>query len=390
MASKDMSRTEKSQRPASIGREVRIENEDLKARLNVLTSAAAQNEAILRKTQERELELLQAETLPALLEVLVRGFHESYGLDATTLILRDPQHDIRHLLLGGGQRLDDFPGVTLVDSLIGLAPPFGLECRPWLGPYSPVEHRALIGQGRPIESIAIIPLRRQQRLTGLLVFGSANKQRFTPQHGTDFLAHLGVIAAVCMENVVNRARLLRSGITDFLTGWHNRRYLHTRLKEELARAQRLGTSVACMMIDVDLFKNVNDSFGHLGGDEVLRELAKRIDGQIRASDTAARFGGDEFAILLPDTDVTSAVQLAERIRQVTCSKPVEIGEGRSHALSLSIGVAAIQPQRNGHDLNGLADKLLSDADAALYQAKDEGRGRVRKQPENKPAERPLS
>ncbi|MCI0437477.1 MAG: GGDEF domain-containing protein, partial [Gemmatimonadetes bacterium] len=111
-------------------------------------------------------------------------------------------------------------------------------------------------------------------------------------------------------------------------------------------------------------------------DHVLRELAQRIDGQIRGSDTAARFGGDEFAILLPETTADEAAQLAERIRLVVCSVPVDVGDGRSHTLSLSIGVAAVHPGRSDRDLKAIADGLLAEADAALYRAKAQGRGRV--------------
>ncbi len=349
---------------------------ELRARLHTLTDEAATNEAILRKTQERELELLKAESLPVLLRALVTGLAGSYSLDAVTLVLLDPQHEIRHLLIGGGERLEDLPGVMFVDSLTSLAPAFVALHRPWLGPYIGADHQLLFPGGRPLRSIALIPLTRQDRLTGTLNFGSTDEKRFTRHHATDFLTHLGVIAAVCIENAINRARLLRSGMTDFLTGWHNRRYLHTRIKEELARAQRHGTSVACLMIDVDHFKQTNDVHGHLAGDQVLRELAQRIDGQIRGSDTAARFGGDEFAILLPETGVAEAAQLAERIRQIVCSAPVELGDGRSLPLSLSIGAAALQPRREERDLKGMADRLLTEADAALYRAKAQGRGRV--------------
>ncbi|HKE44781.1 MAG TPA: DUF484 family protein [Steroidobacteraceae bacterium] len=349
---------------------------ELKTRLGALTSEAATNEVILRKTQERELELLKAESLPVLLRALVTGLASSYSLDTVTLVLLDPQHEIRHLLIGGGERLEDFPGVMFVESLTALAPSFVALHRPWLGPYIGSDHQLLFPGGRALRSIALIPLTRQDRLTGTLNFGSTDDKRFTRHHGTDFLAHLGVIAAVCIENTINRARLLRSGMTDFLTGWHNRRYLHTRIKEELARAQRHGSSVACLMIDVDHFKQTNDLYGHLAGDQVLRELAQRIDGQIRGSDTAARFGGDEFAILLPDTGVTEAARLAERIRQIVCSAPVDLGDSRSLALSLSIGAAAIAPQREERDLKAMADRLLAEADSALYRAKAQGRGRV--------------
>jgi diguanylate cyclase (GGDEF)-like protein len=373
-----MARKETVRSTATTGprREAEEELRELRSQLRILTDEAAKNEVILRKTQERELDLLKAESLPALLKVLVHGLGDSYALDAVTLVLLDPQHETRHLLIGGGQRLEDFPGVMFVESLTGIAPPFANLQRPWLGPYVGSDHQLVFPGGRPLRSVALIPLLRQDRLTGTLNFGSLDPKRFTRHHATDFLAHLGIIAAVCLENAVNRARLLRSGMTDFLTGWHNRRYLHTRIKEELARAQRHGTPVACLMIDVDHFKQINDAFGHLAGDHVLRELAQRIDGQIRGSDSAARFGGDEFAILLPETGTAEAAQLAERIRQIVCSTPVGVGGGRTHPLSISIGVAAVSPGRGERDLKAVADGLLAEADAALYRAKARGRGRV--------------
>lgn len=349
---------------------------DLKARLRAQREAAAKNEVILRKTQERELELLRAESIADLLRVLAVGLAESYALDAVTLVLLDPQHEIRHLLIGGGERLEDFPDVAYVDSFENLGSELAILGKPWLGPFAAATHARLFPRARALRSIAIIPLWRQRRLTGLLNFASADARRFTRHHGTDFLSHLGIIAAVCVENAVNRARLLRSGLTDFLTGWHNRRYLHTRIKEELARAQRHASSVACLMIDVDYFKQINDARGHLAGDEMLRELARRIDAQTRASDTAARFGGDEFAILLPETTQADAVHLAERILHSACTVPVDLGAQGSERLSLSIGVAALRPQREERDLLAVADRLLAQADAALYRAKSGGRGRV--------------
>jgi diguanylate cyclase (GGDEF)-like protein len=171
---------------------------------------------------------------------------------------------------------------------------------------------------------------------------------------------------------------MRSGFTDFLTGWHNRRYLHTRLKEELARAQRRGASVACLMVDLDHFKRVNDTYGHLVGDQVLREIAQRIDGEIRDSDAAARFGGDEFAILMPETDAEQAQKLAQRILHAVCASPVSVNAAGTQSIkvTLSIGIAAISPQRHDQDLKALADRLLAEADAGLYRAKSGGRQRI--------------
>ncbi len=349
---------------------------ELKVKLRALREAAAKNEVILRKTQERELELLRAETLPDLLRVLVRRLGESYALQAVTLVLLDPDHEIRHLLIADGERLEDFPDVLFIDNPNDIGATLGTLGRPWVGPFAANPHSRLFTRGAVVRSLALIPLLRQKRLTGILSFGAADVRRFTRHHGTDFLAHLGIIAAVCLENAVNRARLLRSGLTDFLTGWHNRRYLHTRMKEELARAQRHGASVACLMIDVDHFKQLNDTRGHLAGDQMLRELARRIDAHTRTSDTAARFGGDEFALLLPETGLAEAVRLAERILQAVGSTPVDLGPAGRERLSLSIGVGALRPSRDERDLGAAADRLLARADSALYRAKAGGRGRV--------------
>jgi diguanylate cyclase (GGDEF)-like protein len=266
--------------------------------------------------------------------------------------------------------------VQFVDALPVLAPQLASLHRPWLGRFVRPDHGLLFPAAqKELQSLALLPLRRQARTSGVLCFGSRDVERFTHRHGADFLQHLGSVVAVCIENACNRARVLKSGLADYLTGWHTRRYLHARLREELARAQRQGGHVACVMIDVDWFKEINDTYGHLGGDEAIREIASRIEAEIRASDTAARFGGDEFSLLLPDTTLADAGRLAERIRAAVSATPVEIGHGQFHPVTLSMGAAAVQPTRADTDLKSLADRLLADADAALYRAKADGRNR---------------
>src|SRR5277367_386317 len=285
------------------------DNEELKKRLAEMTAEAANNETILKRTQARELTLLRADSLSQLLHAMVGGLRESYALDAVSVVLLDPQHEVRHLLVAGGDRPEEFKQIFFVDSLIGLAPQLAVLSKPWLGPYVGADHHLLFPGATNLKSAALVPLPRKDRATGALCFGSRDPSRFTRYHGTDFLAHLGAVAAVCMENAVNRARLLRAGITDFLTGWHNRRYLQQRLKEELARAQRRAGSISCLMIDIDKFKGINDGYGHLAGDIALKEIAQRVESQIRSMDTAARFGGDELAILLPDAGAGEAARL---------------------------------------------------------------------------------
>ena len=352
------------------------EVEELKRRLKEMTAEAANNETILKKTQGRELSLLRADSLAQLLHAMVDGLRESYLLDAISVVLLDPEHEIRHLLLANGERPDEFKHVFFVDSLVGLAPQLTALHKPWLGPFVGADHHLLFPGSTNLKSAALLPLPRKDRATGALCFGSRDPTRFTRHHGTDFLAHLGAVAAVCLENAVNRARLLRAGITDFLTGWHNRRYLQQRLKEELARAQRRGGSIACLMIDIDRFKGINDGYGHLAGDNALKEVAQRVDTQIRTMDTAARFGGDELAILLPEAGAAEAATLAERIREVIAAVPFALTAEIERTLTVSVGVASVSPGRHETDLKAVADRLLADADAALYRAKAMGRNRV--------------
>src|SRR5271168_1980207 len=287
------------------------ENEELKKRLAEMTAEAANNETIMKRTQARELTLLRADSLAQLLHAMVGGLKESYSLDAVSVVLLDPQHEVRHLLIAGGDRPEEFKQIFFVDSLVGLAPQLAVLHKPWLGPFVGADHHLLFPGIPNLKSAALVPLPRKDRATGALCFGSRDASRFTRHHGTDFLAHLGAVAAVCIENAVNRARLLRAGITDFLTGWHNRRYLQQRMREEISRAQRRGAQIACLMIDIDHFKAINDAYGHLVGDSALKEVAVRIEAQIRNMDTAARFGGDELAILLPETTASDAATLAE-------------------------------------------------------------------------------
>jgi two-component system, cell cycle response regulator len=361
-----------SERLAALERE----NGELRGQLQTLSDTVARNEALLRKTQRRELDLLQAGSLVQLLERLIHGMRSAYQLDAVSLILHDPQHEVRHLLSGDAFAEAALADVQFVDSVVTLAPQLAALERPWLGPYRAADHELLAPRAAALGSLALIPLSRADQLEGVLVFGSGDRRRFTSELASDFLAHLGTIAAVCIENAVNRARLVRSGLTDFLTGFHNRRYLHARLCEELARAQRARQSVACLMIDVDHFKRINDHYGHLAGDAVLREVAQRVDAEMRVSDTGARFGGDEFAIVLPNGSLADGTIVAQRVLNAVRSSPISITPGVSETITLSIGVAVAAPVPDTRDFKSLAERLMAEADAALYRAKGAGRNGV--------------
>jgi len=343
--------------------------EDLKAEV-------ARNDAKMHRTQQRELRLLHAEDIQTLIEELTDGLQASYRLQQVTVVLCDPDHDVRHLLLAAGAPAGGFKGLLMVESLTGLAPQYVALRQPWLGAFSACDHQLIFPQSRDLASIAMIPLTYRRKLIGSINLGSTDAKRFTRLHAADFLAHLGVIASYCVDNTVNRARLLRSGFTDVLTGWHNRRYLQVRLHEELARARRDREHLVCLMLDIDHFKRVNDRYGHAAGDHALQEIANRIEGQNRASDVAARYGGEEFVILLPNTDIASGVKLAERIRDAVSGEAYALPGGVQKTITASIGIAGVIPGPEEDDLKTLGESLIARADVALYRAKSEGRDRV--------------
>ena len=350
--------------------------EELEQQLEALTAQAARNEDKMRRSQQRELRLLQAEDLESLLREMLLGLRASYGLEYVSVILCDPDYDIRHLLLANGTPAASFKNLVMVESLTGMAPQYVALRQPWLGAYTACDHQLICPGASGLASIALIPLLHRQQLIGSINLGSADAERFTRGHAADFLAHLGVIASFCVENTVNRARLLRSGFTDVLTGWHNRRYLQVRIREELARARRDQLQLVCLMLDIDHFKRVNDIWGHAAGDAVLQELANRIDMQVRGSDVAVRYGGEEFVILLPDTAIDLGVKIAERIREAVSASEYELPNGESIKVTASIGVAGIIPDKDADDLKTIGEALVAHADVALYQAKSDGRDRV--------------
>lgn len=166
-------------------------------------------------------------------------------------------------------------------------------------------------------------------------------------------------------------RLARLSREDGLTGLYNRQAFNEFLLQAWHQAERYKNPLAVLIMDMDHFKQINDQHGHLAGDTCLRQVAELIKNSLRQSDICARYGGEEFIALLPNTDVTAAELLAERIRLNVQSHP-GAWDGQTIALSLSLGVSAITP----HSHSMTATELIDRADRALYQAKAAGRNRV--------------
>lgn len=168
-----------------------------------------------------------------------------------------------------------------------------------------------------------------------------------------------------------RERLEELSVRDELTGLYNYRYLTTRLGEEFKRAERYKDPLACVMIDLDHFKRVNDGHGHDVGDTVLREVAVRLLGGVREIDVVARYGGEEFLLILPSTHFSGALTVSDRVWRAMREQPVRDASGVEIRVTLSAGVA-LYPSRDVRT----KDELLKAADRALYQAKDDGRDRI--------------
>jgi diguanylate cyclase (GGDEF)-like protein len=162
--------------------------------------------------------------------------------------------------------------------------------------------------------------------------------------------------------------IYRMSILDGLTSVHNKRFFQEFLDRELARANRHGGSMALIMFDIDHFKAVNDTHGHLAGDLVLKELCKRLKPRIRREDLLARYGGEEFACVLPDTDKAGAQSFAESVRLLVAREPFDY-EGTALRVTISLGVAM-------HDPGVSSSELIRRADEHLYSAKRGGRNRV--------------
>ncbi len=235
--------------------------------------------------------------------------------------------------------------------------------------YSPFFRRA------GIDALLVLPFVQRDSEFGTLALRAARAGRPFSLREISFFEIVAEAAASALEkaHLVDRIqqanrRLEQLAITDPLTGIYNRRYFFERLEQEVARSIRYGTPLSCLMMDVDDFKKLNDRWGHLTGDSVLREIARRIQQSIRRVDIPARYGGEEFVLLLPQTDLAGAVVEAERIRKTVADTPFP-DLPKEIRVTVSIGVATLSD-----DIRS-AEELVRSADDALYKAKSEGKNR---------------
>jgi|KBSMisStaDraftv2_1062788.scaffolds.fasta_scaffold58969_2 two-component system cell cycle response regulator len=228
-------------------------------------------------------------------------------------------------------------------------------------------------EGRNIPILVLVSDGDRRKLTQALEMG-VNDYLTRPLDRNELIAR--VRTQLRKKRYADRLRYnvqlsLEMAITDQLTGLHNRRYMSRHLSTLIVNAEKTGRPVAFLILDIDHFKSVNDTYGHDIGDEVLREFAGRISANVRGIDLACRYGGEEFVVVMPETDVAFAAVVAERLRRSVETTPFAVSR-EPHRLELTISIGIAGSERRGDT----ADALLHRADQALYRAKREGRNRV--------------
>jgi diguanylate cyclase (GGDEF)-like protein len=220
-------------------------------------------------------------------------------------------------------------------------------------------------EGDTIRSGVAVPLPGETASLGLVtIFTRAAHMTFGEEQISE-LEELATRAGPAIENARRFREARQLADLDALTGLHNRRYFHETLAREVARAHRYDRNLALIIFDLDDFKAINDRIGHLSGDGVLAEAADRIRDVVRSADIACRVGGDEFAVILPESQLGDADQLYARLQKAVSTRPV----GQAGPLTISAGVAELQPDDD-------AIAFFQRADHALYGAKEAGKGQV--------------
>lgn len=215
-------------------------------------------------------------------------------------------------------------------------------------------------------SILAIPLNQHDQVVGVIYLDSSGNNSYFEERHIPFLETFSAHTSIALHN----ANLYKRAITDDLTKLFTRKYIDERLEQEIDRAKRYHRPFSVLIIDLDHFKNINDTYGHSAGDLVLQTVSYILRRRLRDTDVAGRFGGEEFIVILGETEQKGAFQFAERIREEIEQKTIE-KEGQLIKVTASIGLSSYQ-SRHSEQFR----ELIEDADSALYQAKENGRNQV--------------
>ena len=230
--------------------------------------------------------------------------------------------------------------------------------------------RRIPGINQFLRSMLVVPLSVDNKLIGVAVVGKREPNSFGPKQ-LQILSSLGGQAAVAMANSMLYKKIEKLAITDGLTKVYNHRYFYKRIEEEAERCKRYQCAYSIIMLDLDYFKRFNDKYGHRAGDSALYNVARIIKESTRAIDVVSRYGGEEFAVVLPETETASAKMVAERIRKSINDSYFSVSDSQPPVhITVSIGVAT-----SPYDSSGI-NELIEFADKALYFSKETGKNKV--------------
>jgi diguanylate cyclase (GGDEF)-like protein len=245
-------------------------------------------------------------------------------------------------------------------------PPGGAEARSISLVYQyPTELASNDGSTGLIHSGLAVPIQTENGSIGFIAVFSRSRSHSWDDDEVRELEELALRAGPAIENAKRFREARQLADLDALTGLHNRRYFHETLSREVARAQRYDRQLALVVLDLDDFKAINDRIGHLTGDAVIAESAERVRDVVRTADIACRVGGDEFAVILPESTLADADQLYRRLQAALSTRPI----GQAGRLSFSAGVAELKPEDD-------PTTFFERADEALYVAKERGKAQV--------------
>ncbi len=302
--------------------------------------------------------------------LIVDGANGILGAEISVIYLFDRDSWTFRLRACQGRSEEAFePIVAVSDTVLGTAFRDGALQEPDVPSESP--SAAWMRQGDQPRSHAAVPLRTGDHVIGVMAVGSATYRELMPAE----MERLQVIAnqsSLSLQNALLHEELERLSVTDRLTELYNHGYFQQRIEEEVGRASRFEHDLALIMLDIDGFKEFNDTYGHPRGDKVLQMVSDVIKQNLRDMDIAARYGGEEFVVVLPETDAGGALAVAERIREGVAACECAVGEGVQPVhKSVSLGVASFP------DDASTPARLIEAADRAMYVAKREGKNRVK-------------
>lgn len=357
-------------------RSLQKENQKLKKTLNTAISEAKLNEEVLKRFIDIEVRMLNCDKLATLVNLLFNDFKNIFKLSVVSLFLYN-KDDLAAPLLNN-LSTEAQKHLTLVNDfnhLTSIYPDNKIQA----GQIDRDLRKTVFPQHPFILSCVLLPLINKGRIIGSLHLGAREPNRYHSEYRYDYLERMSSLLAVCIENCIIHENLAYLSSTDTLTKLNNRHSFDLEIDKALQRANRQQQYLSLLFFDIDHFKQVNDKYGHPGGDAILKDFANTLKSTIRNTDFLARFGGEEFALLLPDCDYSQAINIANNLRNKVAEKRFDTLTGNIINISTSIGVSCFsfdQYSKTSYNFSELANALLQSADDALYEAKGTGRNKV--------------